>query len=117
MAKGLFRDDDGWVQVDYGSSSAPIPRDQYEANGYQPPFDRLPLRKDYEAAISEISLSSSDVTRYMDEGATLIREFGQSSAQLRTADNIFFVPASIIDSLIDQHQIEAVVGGHFRRKK
>ena len=41
---------DGWAQVDYGNNSAPIPRARYEENGYQPPFDKLPLEADYRAA-------------------------------------------------------------------
>jgi hypothetical protein len=50
MAKGIFRTSNGWAQVDYGAHSAPIPRYQYEANEYQPPFDSLPFEADYRAA-------------------------------------------------------------------
>jgi hypothetical protein len=50
MAKGIFRTSNGWAQVDYGAHSAPIPRYQYEANEYQPPFDSLPFEADYGAA-------------------------------------------------------------------
>ena len=50
MVKGIFRTSNGWVQVDYGAHSAPIPRYQYEVNGFQPPFDNLPFEADYRAA-------------------------------------------------------------------
>jgi hypothetical protein len=50
MLKGIFRTSNGWVQVDYGAHSAPIPRYQYEADGFQPPFDNLPFEADYRAA-------------------------------------------------------------------
>jgi hypothetical protein len=50
MLKGIFRTSNGWVQVDYGAHSAPIPRYQYEVNGFQPPFDNLPFEADYRAA-------------------------------------------------------------------
>jgi hypothetical protein len=50
MVKGIFRTSNGWVQVDYGAHSAPIPRYQYEVNEYQPPFDSLPFEADDRAA-------------------------------------------------------------------
>jgi hypothetical protein len=50
MAKGIFRSTDGWAQVDYGNHSAPIPRNTYDENSYQPPFEKLPLEADYKAA-------------------------------------------------------------------
>jgi hypothetical protein len=35
MPVGLFRSEDGWAQVDYGTGATiPIPRSRYEANGY-----------------------------------------------------------------------------------
>lgn len=37
MPVGLFRSEDGWAQVDYGTGATiPIPRSKYEANGYKP---------------------------------------------------------------------------------
>ena len=43
MPVGLFRSEDGWAQVDYGTGATiPIPRSRYEANGYKPDFDKLP---------------------------------------------------------------------------
>jgi hypothetical protein len=51
MPVGLFRGDEGWVQVDYGTGgSIPIPRSKYEANGYKPDFDKLPSEAEYRAA-------------------------------------------------------------------
>jgi hypothetical protein len=50
MAKGIFRTADDWVQVDYGTNSAPIPRSKYEDKGYKPPFETLPLESEYYAA-------------------------------------------------------------------
>ena len=51
MLVGLFRGDEGWVQVDYGTGgSIPIPRPKYEANGYKPDFDKLPSEAEYRAA-------------------------------------------------------------------
>jgi hypothetical protein len=42
MATGMFRTDEGWVQVDYDGSNIPVPRSKYEENGYKPDFDELP---------------------------------------------------------------------------
>jgi hypothetical protein len=50
MATGMFRTDEGWVQVDYDGSNIPVPRSKYEENGYKPDFDELPLEADYWAA-------------------------------------------------------------------
>jgi hypothetical protein len=50
MEKGLFRTNDGEVQVDYDGVSIPIPRTKYEENGYQPAVDSLPTEVDYLAA-------------------------------------------------------------------
>ena len=50
MARGIFRTDDDWVQVDYGKHTAPVPRDRYEQNGYEPPFEKLPTEDAYRAA-------------------------------------------------------------------
>ncbi len=46
MPVGLFRSEDGWAQVDYGTGATiPIPRSRYEANGYKPDFDKAAERK------------------------------------------------------------------------
>ena len=51
MPVGLFRDEEGWVQVDYGTGTTiPVPRSKYEANKYKPDFDKLPSEAEYEAA-------------------------------------------------------------------
>jgi hypothetical protein len=51
MPVGLFRSEDGWAQVDYGTGATiPIPRSRYEANGYKPDFDKLPSETEYRAA-------------------------------------------------------------------
>jgi hypothetical protein len=51
MPVGLFRSEDGSVQVEYGTGgSIPIPRSRYEANGYKPAFDKLPSEAEYWAA-------------------------------------------------------------------
>jgi hypothetical protein len=49
MAKGLYLTTEGQVLVEYGKRRrVPIPSAQYKANGYNPPYDKLPrevLRK------------------------------------------------------------------------
>lgn len=47
---GQYRDENGWVMVHYdGGHSAPIPRERYEGKEYQPPYDDLPTKEEYEA--------------------------------------------------------------------
>ena len=49
MGTGLWRDGH-WVQVSYDSvEKVPISRALYEKRGYQPPFDKLPTKEEYEA--------------------------------------------------------------------
>jgi hypothetical protein len=49
MPTGIFRSEDGWAQLDYGTGTTiPIPRSRYEANGYMP--DKLPSGAEYRAA-------------------------------------------------------------------
>ena len=50
MAIGMFRSSEGWVQVNYGTSNFPIPREKYEQKGYKPDFDKLPTQAEYQAA-------------------------------------------------------------------
>jgi hypothetical protein len=57
MGTGLYRDDvpslGECVYIDWGSVRAAdqfFTRKAYELNGYQPPFERLPTRAEYEAA-------------------------------------------------------------------
>jgi hypothetical protein len=47
MATGMFRTDDGSVQVDYDGTNIPIPRFKYQENGYKPAFDELPPEAEY----------------------------------------------------------------------
>jgi hypothetical protein len=42
MARGLFRDAHGWVEVNFCGTQAPMPREQYVVGGYQPPCAMLP---------------------------------------------------------------------------
>lgn len=48
MNRGLFRDGN-WATFTDGHNSMPVPRDTYEMRNYQPPFDDLPTREEYEA--------------------------------------------------------------------
>jgi hypothetical protein len=57
MARGLYRSrtresEAEYAFVDYGvrSSLGAIPRILYDAQAYQPPFDTLPTKEQYEAA-------------------------------------------------------------------
>ncbi len=45
---GLYREPDGWVLVDYAKTLIPIPRERYELSGYEPSYDQLPTKDDYE---------------------------------------------------------------------
>ena len=54
MAKGLYREENGWANQDSvrvqfeDGKELDIPRSLYEAEGYQPPFQSLPTKQDYE---------------------------------------------------------------------
>jgi hypothetical protein len=50
MPTGLFKRTDGGVQVDYDKVSIPVPKARYDAAGYKPDFDKLPLEAEYRAA-------------------------------------------------------------------
>ena len=50
MPVGMFRSEEGWVQVDYETGNIPIPRSKYEENKYKPDFDKLPSETEYWAA-------------------------------------------------------------------
>ena len=48
MERGLWRDGH-WAQVSYeGIEAVQISRALYERRGYQPPFDELPTKEEYE---------------------------------------------------------------------
>jgi len=44
MPSGLYKTEDGLVQVNFGAHSARIPRTRYEESGYRPAFEELPLK-------------------------------------------------------------------------
>lgn len=49
MERGLWRDGQ-FVQVNYEDMvTVPISKALYEQRGYQPPFDELPTKEEYEA--------------------------------------------------------------------
>jgi len=50
MHVGMFRSEEGWVQVDYGTGNIPIPRSKYGENRYEPDYDKLPSEAEYQAA-------------------------------------------------------------------
>lgn len=50
MPVGMFRSEEGWVQVDYGTGNIPITRSKYEENKYKLDFDKLPSEAEYWAA-------------------------------------------------------------------
>ena len=50
MAKGLYKDAQQWVMVDYGSHRARVQKTTYEANGYKPPYQDLPTEDQYRAS-------------------------------------------------------------------
>ena len=49
MAKGLFRDGNYAQVIFEGKASIPVRRDRYEHAQYQPPFNSLPTKEDYES--------------------------------------------------------------------
>lgn len=55
MATGMYRTDDGWVQVNYGAHAAPVPKATYEENGYSPPYDKLPTESAYKEAEKKVN--------------------------------------------------------------
>ena len=67
-----------------------------------------------------MSLSASDIVRYMDDGATLYKAAGKSRAELHVPDKgVVNLPESAIDVLMEKHQIEPAAGvatGYFRRR-
>jgi hypothetical protein len=39
MPVGMFRSEEGWVQVEYGTGNIPITRSKYGENKYKPDFE------------------------------------------------------------------------------
>ena len=62
MAKGIYRTVDGFVQVDFGTHSTPMPRARYQDEGYNPPFEMLPSEPDYLAAQQKAQNGAKRVT-------------------------------------------------------
>ena len=58
MAKGLFRDGNYAQVVFEGKASIPVRRDRYEHAQYQPPFNSLPTKEDYESGHGQPDQSS-----------------------------------------------------------
>jgi hypothetical protein len=50
MARGLYRDQQGDVMVQYDQYQKRIPRGTYIVNGYQPIYDELPAHETYNDA-------------------------------------------------------------------
>jgi hypothetical protein len=46
-------EDDAWVSD--GSIEMDVPESRYRENGYEPPFDGLPSKEEYEAAKAKAS--------------------------------------------------------------
>ena len=69
MPKGLYREPGGWVQVDLGKIRISIPRKKYEASGYEPPYDQLPTKEEYEKAVSRTGAASDGANERRAGGA------------------------------------------------
>jgi hypothetical protein len=53
MPKGMYRDNGGWVQVNYEDRfHMPMHRSDYEDHGYTPRFEALPTKEKYDKARS-----------------------------------------------------------------
>jgi hypothetical protein len=50
MARGLYRDQQGCVMVQYDKDQARMPHDQYVDSNYQPRYDELPTHEAYNDA-------------------------------------------------------------------
>ena len=53
MARGLYRDNGGWVVVSYDGKfrfKMPMHRSDYDSHDYKPAFDDLPAKEKYEKA-------------------------------------------------------------------
>jgi len=48
MNRGLYKDGD-WAQISDGNNSIPITRNKYDERGYEPPFDELPTKEEYQS--------------------------------------------------------------------
>jgi hypothetical protein len=50
MARGLYRDQQGDVMVQYAKYQARIPHGKYVDNHYQPPYDEVPTHETHNDA-------------------------------------------------------------------
>jgi hypothetical protein len=89
MATGMFRTDDGSVQVDYDGNNIPIPRSKYEENGYKPAFDELPLEEDYWAAQEKAKSSEAKNTITVNKMSVLL-----FPGQLAADQSVLWKPSS-----------------------
>jgi hypothetical protein len=49
MAKGVYRDNAGWVKVSYDNRFLMLmKKDEYEEHGYKPKYETLPTRQKYD---------------------------------------------------------------------
>jgi hypothetical protein len=62
VAKGLYLMRDGQVLVEYGKRRVPISAAQYRANGYRPPYDKLPLEA-LPKIVAEAAFAMTTLTR------------------------------------------------------
>ncbi len=77
VAGGLYRREDGWVQVDYGSRHAPLPRDLYDDKGYEPPYAQLLLEAEYQALETNLPQLNHPSANYGDNNPASRRHGGQ----------------------------------------
>jgi hypothetical protein len=70
MARGLYRDQYGWVEVDYDAAQSPMPAENYISGGHQPPYETLPTI----APPSPTRINNSDHWRSRSEETRLIAE-------------------------------------------
>jgi hypothetical protein len=69
MARGLYRDQQGAVMVQYDKHQARIPRGEYVDDAYHPPYDELPTLEKYNEAQDEKCLASSRIS--LDTGTAI----------------------------------------------
>ena len=57
MLHGMYRDGD-WVQVAYQGQSIAVPRTTYELGGYEPPFDELITKEQFDIHAQGVTASN-----------------------------------------------------------
>jgi hypothetical protein len=48
--RGLYRESDKWVMVDYGERQESLPKEEYEKASFEPIAEMLPSKADYDRA-------------------------------------------------------------------